>query len=308
MHDDWRIFPLVLALATGIVPSALAQSATAEAIGGDEDSAHSIPDLSGIWMHANPGFEPLPFGPTALINLARRANGTGDILRLDGDYTNPILKPQAAETVKAHGQLGLQGIGDPNPRNQCRPEGVPFVFTNGPTEIVQQPREVTILYGYNHQVRHVRMNQPHPAQVTPSWYGDSVGHYEGDALVIDTVGMKVGPYSMVDWYGTPHTTDLHVVERYRMLDYAAAKEGFERDAKEHNVPSGMPQANAAGKYLQLRFTVEDQGVFTTPWSATMTYRSGGGSPTDWAEQTCAENRQWYPGRDSDVPQATTPDF
>jgi hypothetical protein len=74
------------------------------------------------------------------------------------------------------------------------------------------------------------LNQPHPAQVTPSWYGDSVGHHEGDTLVIDTVGIKVGRYSMVDWYGTPHTGALHVVERYRLLDSAAAKEGFERDA------------------------------------------------------------------------------
>ena len=49
------------------------------------------------------------------------------------------------------------------------------------------------------------MNQPHPTQVTPSWYGDSVGHYEGDTLVIDTVGVKIGPFSMVDMYGTPYT-------------------------------------------------------------------------------------------------------
>ena len=75
------------------------------------------------------------------------------------------------------------------------------------------------------------MNQPHPAHVTPSWYGDSVGHYEGDTLVIDTVGIKVGPFAMVDLYGTPHTPALHVVERYRLLDYEAAKEGLERDAK-----------------------------------------------------------------------------
>ena len=86
---------------------------------------------------------------------------------------------------------------------------------------------------------------------------------------------------MVDWYGTPHTEALHVVERYRMIDYATAKEGFERDAKEHNVPAGMPVANLQGKYLQLRFTVEDQNVFTTPWSATMTYRYAGNGPLDW---------------------------
>ena len=66
------------------------------------------------------------------------------------------------------------------------------------------------------------MNQPHPAHVTPSWYGDSVGHYEGDTLVIDTVGIKVGPFAMVDMYGTPHTEALHVVERYRLLDMIRA--------------------------------------------------------------------------------------
>jgi hypothetical protein len=189
----------------------------------------------------------------------------------------------------------MAGIGDPNPRNQCWPEGPPFIFTNGPTQLVQQKDKVTILYVYAHQVRQVRMNQQHPAKVTPSWYGDSVGHYEGDTLVVDTVGIKVGRYSMVDWYGTPHTEALHVVERYRMLSYDEAKEGFARDAKQHNVPAGMPVANAAGKYLQLRFTVEDPNVFTTPWSATMTYRYDGNNPFDWLEQACGENLFWYAG-------------
>ncbi len=185
---------------------------------------------------------------------------------------------------------------------------MPFVFTNGPTQLLQQPDKVTILYGYDHQVRHVRLNQPHPAQVTPSWYGDSVGRYEGDTLVVDTVGIKVGRYSMVDWYGTPHTEALHVVERYRMLDPAAAKEGFERDAKQHNVAQGMRDPNARGKYLQLQFTVEDKGVFATPWTATMTYGNGGSGAADWAEQACAENILWFPGQDADVPRADKPDF
>ena len=286
----------------------LAAAALTPAFGAASDKTMSLPDLSGIWMHANPGFEPLRSGPTSLVNRSRRPNGTGDILKLAGDYHNPILKPEAAEIVRKHGELGLNYIGDPNPRNQCRPEGPPFVFSNGPTHLIQTPDKVTIIYGYNHQVRRVRMNDTHPAHVTPTWYGDSVGHYEGDTLVIDTVGIKIGRYSMVDWYGTPHTEALHVVERYRMLDYEAAKDGFERDAKEHNVPDGKPVANAQGKYLQLQFTVEDKGVFNMPWSATMTYRSGGDMATDWNELTCAENIQWYPGRDSDVPQATKPDF
>ena len=153
-----------------------------------------------------------------------------------------------------------------------------------------------------------RLNQPHPAHATPSWYGDSAGYYEGDTLVIDTVGIKVGRYSMVDWYGTPHTAALHVVERYRLLDSAAAKEGFERDAKQHNVAQGMRNPNSQGKYLQLQFTIEDKDVFTTPWTATMTYGSGGSDPTGWEEQACAENIQWYSGKDADVPRADEPDF
>ena len=47
------------------------------------------------------------------------------------------------------------------------------------------------------------MNQPHPAKLTPSWYGDSVGHYEGDTLVIDTVGSRTGPFAMLDLSARP---------------------------------------------------------------------------------------------------------
>ena len=84
----------------------------------------------------------------------------------------------------------------------------------------------------------MRLNQPHPAEVTPSWYGDSVARYEGDTLVIDTVGTKTNlPFAMIDLYGTPYTEKLHVVERYRLLDYVDAKEGLERDAKENQQPS-----------------------------------------------------------------------
>jgi hypothetical protein len=309
VDSQWRNFSLIFAVAAAVVTPALGQAgATLGPPGSGEEAAASIPDFSGIWLHTLPGFEPLPSGPTALVNRSRRPNGTGDILKLTGDYTNPILKPEAVEVVKRHAELGLKGIGDPNPRNQCWPAGVPFVFTNGPTQLLQQPDRVTILYAYDHQVRRVRLNQPHPMQVRPSWYGDSVGHYEGATLVIDTVGIKVGRYSMVDWYGTPHTEALHVVERYRLLDSEAAKEGFERDAKQHNVAQGMRNPSPQGKYLQLQFTIADKEVFTTPWTATMTYGSAGSDPTAWEEQACAENIQWYSGKDADVPQADNPDF
>src|SRR5271169_1130611 len=172
MHVQRRDFLLEVILAAAAVTPASAQTlaptAGPAAHGGTQGSA-SIPDLSGIWTHSIPGFEPLASGPTALVNRSRRANGTGNILKLVGDYTNPILKPQAAEIVKKHAELGLKGIGDPNTRNQCWPSGGPFIFTERPTVLLQTPNKVTILYGHDHQVRQVRLNATHPAEVTPLW-------------------------------------------------------------------------------------------------------------------------------------------
>ena len=306
MNLHRRNFLLAVTLATAAATPAFGQvTPTVGAANSGKQGAASVPDFSGVWTHSIPGFEPLASGPTALVNRSRRQNGTGDNLQLVGDYTNPILKPRAAEVVKKHGEIALKGIGDPTPRNQCWPGGVPFVFSDRPTQLLQTPDKIVILYGYNHQVRYVSLNQPHPAQVTPSWYGDSVGHYEGDTLIIDTVGVKVGPFAMVDWYGTPHTEALHVVERYRLLDYQAAKEGFERDATQHNPVQGIRDPNDTAKYLQLQFTVEDEGVFTTPWTATLTYVR---DPAGWVELVCAESRQWYSGKDAEVPRADKPDF
>jgi hypothetical protein len=173
--------------------------------------------------------------------------------------------------------------------------------------MLQEPDQITIMYDEGPDVRHVRMNQPHPAVVTPSWYGDSVGHYEGDTLVIDTVGTKTDrPFAMIDLYGTPYTKALHVVERYRLIDYEAAQEGLQRDAKENQRVAGDIDPNYRGKFLQVRFTVEDEGVFTTPWSATITYRP---APAPWQEIVCAENRhEYYANKDSDVPTADKPEF
>jgi hypothetical protein len=92
-------------------------------------------------------------------------------------------------------EIELSGMPFPSARNQCWSEGVPAVLAAIGIQIFQQPEKITIPYEYDNQVRRARMNQPHPAQVTPSWYGDSVGHYEGDTLVIDTVGVKTGPLS-----------------------------------------------------------------------------------------------------------------
>jgi len=177
-------------------------------------------------------------------------------------------------------------------------------------QMLQQPHQIIILYAENHEVRQVRLNELHPAQLTPSWYGDSVGHYEGDTLVIDTIGIKIGPFAMIDLYGTPYTKFLHVVERYRLIDSQTANERQARDTE--NLRLGIADVGFAddpdykGRALSLEFTVEDEGTFTVPWSATVTYRRPLGA---WPESVCAENPHgyfhWNPGA---VPTADKPDF
>jgi hypothetical protein len=270
----------------------------------------SIPDFSGTWAKPYLGFEPPRSGAGPVTNRSRR-NGVRDAYQHVGDYTNPILKAQAAEVVKKAGDMELSGVPHPTPANQCWPVGVPLVFWSIGMQLIQQPHEVTILYLNDHEFRRVRVNEPHAPPLTPSWYGDSVGHYEGDTLVVDTVGMKVGPFAMLDAYGTPFTKALHVVERYRLIDDEAAKEGEERGLKENpRLPDGtvglVMDPDYKGKALQLEFRVEDEGVFTMPWSATATYRRALGTVP---ENVCAENlRGTYVTKDSAIPRADKPDF
>jgi hypothetical protein len=272
------------------------------------DPATPVPNLTGRWAHPYlPGFEPPRSGPGPVRNRSRLPSGVGNFQQLVGDYTNPILKPQAAEIVKRHGEMSLAGEGYPTPSSQCWPQGVPYVFWDFWMEMLQTPSKVAMIYRHGNEVRWVRLNASHPAQLTPSWHGDSVGHYEGDTLVIDTVGMKVGPFSMVDMYGTPQSPALHVIERYRLIDYDLAKDAFERNAKENFRASGGGEfdPNYRGKVLQLSFTVEDENVFTMPWSANITYRPAVSPRTDLI---CAENPLEPGGKLSVVPRADKPDF
>jgi hypothetical protein len=208
--------------------------------------------------------------------------------------------------VKKHGETSLAGIGYPTPSNQCWPGGVPYVFWDFLVQMFQASDHITMIYRHGNEIRHVRLNEPHPEHLTPSWYGDSVGRYEGDTLVIDTVGIKIGPFAMVDMYGTPHTEALHVVERYRLIDYDEAKESIARNEKEnfHVTQDGF-DPGYRGKVLQLQFVVEDPGAFTMPWSSMITYRR---SLNEWTDLICAENPHESPGKISAVPTADQPDF
>jgi hypothetical protein len=327
---------LLATLAAAIATPASAQTPTPAVwpASSGTRSAAAIRDFSGLWAHPfYPGFELPLSGPGPVTNRSRRQQifdvdgrprlpGTKPLLvdhptQQVGDYMNPILKSGAAEIVKGYGELELSGKGHPTPWIECWPSGVPFIFENVAMQILQRPDEITILYEFDHEVRYVRMNQSHPVQGTPSWYGDSVGRYEGDTLVIDTVGIKADrPVAMLDLYGTPYTKALHVVERYRLLDYDATKAALERVGTQNwrTPPFRIGpdiDPDDKGNGLQLQFTVEDDGVFTTPWSATITYRPGKNSQgsNKLEESVCAENPHEYSaGKDAAVPTATKPDF
>ena len=187
-------------------------------------------------------------------------------------------------------------------------------FYNIAVQVVQQQNTVTLIYGNDHQVRFVRMNQPHPEHLVPSCFGDFFRRLlPWHTLVIDTVGMKVGPLSMVDFFGTPFTGALHVVERYRLIDYQAAVAGQERGLNEWSrLPGGAGAPCVTvdplykGQGLELHFAVEDDGVFTTPWSAIVTYRRAANA---MPENVCAENlRGTFLSKDSAAPLAISPDF
>jgi hypothetical protein len=162
------------------------------------------------------------------------------------------------------------------------------------------------------------MNVAHSEHPAFTWLGESVGHYEGGTLVIDTIGQKVGPLSMVDMYGTPFSAALHVIERYRLIDGATARDlqlthesayfgagTLNPTVSEYGIKID-PDSTKPG--LQVEITVDDPLTFTTPWSAFVTYRHIlDDSP--WPEGVCAENPR---GSGSSwivlVPRADKPDF
>jgi hypothetical protein len=284
------------------------------ALAGEARSAQRstvIPDFSGLWARNSFAYETPTTGIGPVENASRLPSGVRDRNTLVGDVTNPILTPRAAEIVKQFGVISRSGVGFPDPNNQCWPEAPPYIFRVLETQILQLRDEIVILYSFDHQARHIRLNQPHPAQVTPSWYGDSIGHFEDGALVVDTVGFKVGPYTMIDRFGTPYSEAMHLVERFRLIDIATANAAMERNERDNgrigaDGGGGGVDPNDTGKALQILFTVEDKKFFTAPWSATVTYRR---NIETWSERVCAENlRNYGVAEDPKVPIATKPDF
>ena len=128
----------------------------------------------------------------------------------------------------------------------------------------------------NNEPRHVYLNVPHSKTVKPSWYGESVGHYEGDTLVVDTIGMN--DQTWIDNYRTPHSDKLHVIERFHIVE---------------------------GKTLQVDLHVEDPGAFTMPWNAVQRYDKV--QQGALVEFPCAENN-FNLGELDPMPESAKPDF
>ncbi len=203
-----------------------------------------------------------------------------------GDTSNPNLKPWVAEYIKKANDEIIAGHLRETSRSKCMPGGVPeFLLYGGPGEneplyFIQTPKEVLIIAQADTQVRHVYMNVPHSPHPAPSWYGESVGRYEGDELVVDTIGFNEKTLTD-DNYAVPHTSQLHVVERYKVIN--------------------------DGKMLQVSFTVDDPGAFNAPWSAIELFHPVR-EPAALSEEACAENNVAPAGDEFPIPVARKPDF
>ena len=199
------------------------------------------------------------------------------------DLTNPILKDWTKEPMRKANEAVLRGRTPFVATSLCWPGGVPAQLLV-PTAVyfLQKPNEIWMIWERDMLTRRVYLNRPHSTNPTPTWFGESVGHYEnGDTLVIDTVGFVDHPLSFVDNYRTPHTKDLHVVERWKL--------------------------SVDKKQIEVSFTVDDPGAFNMQWGGMMRYRNTG--TAQMTEFACAENNEdHFNLNDYSIPTATKPDF
>jgi hypothetical protein len=258
-----------------------------------DDFPNFAPDNTTAWIAQAQEFIPPPSGPGPIVtDPAHPRIPNGQPTFRIADLSNPILQPWAREALRQANERALSGKAAYTPKERCWPIGVPgfLLYPVFPVYFVQTPKEVVLIWAEDHQVRHVYLNQPHSAHVAPSWFGESVGRYEGDTLVVDTIGMNGKTF--IDNYRTPHTDKLHVVERFRMID--------------------------GGKTLEAKVHVEDEGAFTTPWDAMQRYRriDAQGDKSDsrvpkgpLEEMACAENNGdiFNEGLEP-IPTAARPDF
>jgi hypothetical protein len=267
---------------TGLICAALTGSLAAQ-----EKAAP--PDFSSNqtgWLTFAVEFKPVPGGPSPVrndpahprVSNAEAARTGKQPTFLIADINNPNLKPWVKERLKKDNEEVLAGKIAYTPHSSCTPAGVPAFHLYGfqPMYFIQTPKVVVMIFSGDKQVRHVYLDVPHSNNPKPSWYGESVGHYEGDTLVVDTIGMTNKTF--VDNFRTPHTEKLHVVERFKLVD--------------------------GGKALEVNVRVEDPDAFYEPWSAVQRYDR---VQRPMREEICAEGNlllfEW-----AHMPIAKKPDF
>ena len=236
---------------------------------------HYIPPASGIGIMVDDPKEPY-------FNNAMRRLGLKSTVRI-ADLNSEAAKnlmPWALAAVAKQNDLVHAGKNNQTRQARCWELGVPdFNEVPQPLYFIQTPAEIVMYIG--HRVRHVYMNVPHSKSLKPSWAGESVGHYEGDTLVVDTIGQN--DRTFVDGYRTPHTTQIHVVERYRVIN--------------------------GGKGLDTSFTVDDPGAFYKPWGGRRPRYPVTNRPLNDVDRICAAGNEdtFNLGLDP-LQKATTPDF
>jgi len=272
---------LASAACIGLVWAAAGARLAAEQVG-------AVPDFSSndaAWVFGNADFVAIPNEPSPARNDPAHPYVTNNEFRATGkqptyrvaDLSNPNIKQWAKDIMKRENDKALSGGIPYSARASCMPAGVPafMMAVVEPIHFMQTPKQVTMIFSGDAQVRRVYLDVPHSANPKPSWYGESVGHYEGDTLVVDTIGLN--DKTFIDNYRTPHTEKLHVVERYKLID--------------------------GGKTLQVTFRVEDPDTFHQPWSAIGKLRR---VQMPMHEEACAENNQNL--FDYHIPVAGKPDF
>jgi hypothetical protein len=281
--------------------STLSFSALAE---GPPDFA---PDPSAGWFAYARVFIPPASGAGPVQPDPAHRGVTNDEFRATGrqpslaaaDLNNPILQPWARDKVRARNELVLAGKQVFSLHASCWPVGIPHFLLEPmtrPMYIVQGPKEVVMILTSFSDVRRIYLSDKHSEKVEMSWYGDSIGHYEGDTLVVDTIGLD--DRTFVDGFETPHTTQLHVVERWHLIE--------------------------GGQILEANIHVEDPGAFTMPWNAVQRYRRFEAvasknvrslvqlaTPEEGplTEAICPDNPNSFQGMPhKPLPQAVVPDF
>src|SRR5216684_4428903 len=195
-------------------------------------------------------------------------DGPGQVTLRIGNTKDPILKPWAAMQMLASNEEALSGKrGVPfAAQARCYPGGVPgqLLFPAEPFYFIQTPKQVWMIWQRDHMVRRVFLTGKHSDNVKPSWFGESIGHYEnGNTLVVDTVGLSI-KNSYIDNFRTPHTEKLHVVERFTI--------------------------DADGKNMTAIVTVEDPDTFNEPLTMQQRWFK---VDAPMRETVCAENNLDY---------------